>query len=56
MRERFDFSSISAIILENSKQDNFKKEYFYQLFDYAFTQDEIKISLTDESNIISAGY
>lgn len=51
MRERFDFSSISAIILENSKQDNFNKEYFYLLFDYAFSQDEIKISLTDESNI-----
>lgn len=51
MRERFDFASISAIILENSKQDSFKQEYFYLLFDYAFTQDEIKISITDESNI-----
>lgn len=51
MRERFDFSRISSIILENSKHDNFNKEYFYLLFDYAFSQDEIKISVTDESNI-----
>lgn len=49
MRERFDFSSISRIILENIKKDEYNKEYFYTLFSYAFSLDGIKI--TDESNI-----
>lgn len=49
MRERFDFSSISKIILENIKQEEYNKEYFYTLFAYAFSLEEIKI--TDESNI-----
>lgn len=49
MKERFDFSSISKVILANIKHDEYNKEYFYTLFAYAFSFEEIKI--TDESNI-----
>lgn len=49
MRKRFDFSGISKIILENIKQEEYNKEYFYTLFAYAFSLENIKI--TDESNI-----
>lgn len=49
MRERFDFSSISNIILTNSRRTNFRTEYFYTLFDHAFLSG--KISMTEESNI-----
>ena len=49
MRERFDFSSVSKVILENIKYDEYNKEYYYTLFDYAFSLEKIK--LTEESNI-----
>lgn len=46
MRERFDFSSISKIILDNMDDNSMKNyEYYQQLFDYAFEYMEFEIPL-----------
>ncbi len=51
MRERFDFSSISKIILDNRKNEWFSQaEYYYTLFRYAFTQSDFAIAMPDQAN------
>jgi len=52
MRERFDFSSISRVLLDQRKPESFTAvEYYKTLFDYAFSQQNIIINEPDESDI-----
>ena len=52
MRERFDFVSISTLIMDNRKKGGFTQtEYFYELFEYALNQEGIEINEPSESDI-----
>lgn len=52
MRNRLDFSSVSNIILDNRKTVGISKvEYFTTLFQYAFEQEELVITVPEDAEI-----
>lgn len=52
MRNRLDFSSISNIILDNRKAVGISKvEYYTTLFQYAFEQEELVITVPEDAEI-----
>jgi len=52
MRERFNFSSISKILLDQRKAESFTYvEYYFTLFEYAFSLEDIKINVPGDSDI-----
>ena len=52
MRERLDFSALSKIILDNHREGaGGNREYFENLFSYAFTQTDFIIESPDDSVI-----
>ena len=51
MRERFDFSSISGIILAHRKRSGFSyTQYYNTVFSHAFTQENVEIQMLDDTN------
>lgn len=52
MRDRLDFSSISKIILDNRKIGAMSRaEYYSCLFQYAFQQTDIKLTVPEDPEI-----
>ncbi|WP_251387741.1 hypothetical protein [Mediterraneibacter agrestimuris] len=52
MRERLDFSAISKIILDNRKIGAMSQvEYYFCLFQYAFNQANIKLTMPEDSEV-----
>ena len=52
MRERLDFSAKSKIILDNRKIGAMSQvEYYFCLFQYAFNQANIKLTMPEDSEV-----